>query len=180
MSDRVSRIILLCEDDVHERLVRCYLKECGLKTEPPYFLPRNASREVHGGNDKWVLGEFAKELNACRRRHLTHSKTLLIVIVDADDYSLPDRLSQFVAEPAVSATDPLVFLVPKRHGETWIRAALGHAVNESQDCKNPEPKKSEFREAARVIHGWARDNPEPGPTCVPTLHYALPTWRKIG
>lgn len=54
------------------------------------------------------------------------------------------------------ATDPIVVLIPKRHIETWIRAALGEAVNENDGYKKPEPKKHEVRSAANEIYGWAR------------------------
>jgi hypothetical protein len=177
---RRSQTILLCEDDPQERLVRSYLKECGLNTEPPYLLPRNASREVHGGNVGWVIREFSKELQACRQRHATQANTLLIVVADADDITVIERRGHLVADPPVAANDPLVILIPRRHVETWIRAATRHKVTETDDCKNPEPRKSDVREAAAAIHGWARNAPTPGPTCVPSLLDALPAWRTIG
>jgi hypothetical protein len=179
VSDRVSRTILLCEDDPQERLVRSYLKECGLHTAPPYFVPRNASREVHGGNVGWVLREFPKELHACRQRHKTKARTLLIVVADADAFTVGERQSQLIADPPIVTDDPLVVLIPRRHIETWIRAALRESVNETDSYKKPEPKKSEVRRAAKEIHGWARGNPTPGPTCIPSLQAALPEWLKI-
>lgn len=180
MSDRVSKTILLCEDDAHERLVRSYLKVCGLHTEPPYLIPRNASRAVHGGNVSWVLREFPRELEACRKRHATRASTLLIVVVDADQLAVDVRRAELAADPPWSSADPLVVLIPKRHVEAWIRAALGQTVNEADDYKLPELLKAEFRAAARIIHGWARDNPRPGSACIPSLKTSLPEWRKIG
>jgi hypothetical protein len=172
--------VLLCEDDPQERLVRSYLKRCGLTTEPPYLVPRNASREVHGGNVGWVLREFPKEFEACRRRHATHANTLLIVVVDADHLTVVERRGQLHQATEVSVTDPVVVLIPKRHIETWIRAAIGQTVNETDSYKRPEPKKSEIRRAAEQIHGWAREDPKPGPSCVDSLLASLPEWRKLG
>jgi hypothetical protein len=179
VSDRVSEVILLCEDDEQERLVRAYLKRCGLRTLPPSLRPINASRQVHGGNVTWVLNAFPKELEACRKRHAAHAKTLLIVVVDADDLPVTERRSQLNNPNEVSVSDPVVVLIPKRHVETWIRAANNHVVNEIDDYKKPAPKKEEIREAANQIYGWARDNPKPGPTCVDSLRVSLPEWRKI-
>jgi len=176
VTDRVSKTVLLCEDDPQEQLVRSYLTKCGLNTEPPSFLPRNASRVVRGGNLGWVLREFPKELEACRRRHATHANTLLVVVVDADIYTVAERRGHLNQG---SPADPTVVLIPKRHIETWIRAALGQTVNESDSYKSPEPKRSEIRTAANQIHGWARDNPGAGPTCVDSLRVSLPEWRKI-
>jgi hypothetical protein len=180
VSNRVSETILLCEDDCHERLVRRYLEKCGLRTQPPSLIVKNASRVVHGGNVGWVLAEFAKELEACRRRHQTHASTLLIVVIDADDHSVVEREAHLNSKRQTDGADPLVVLIPKRHIETWIRSALGEAVNENDSYKIPEPTKAEFRAAANQIHGWARGNPAPAVTCVDSLRRSLPNWRRIG
>jgi len=180
MADRVSLTVLLCEDDVQERLVRSYLKECGLNTHPPYLIPRNASREVHGGNVGWVLREFPKELEACRQRHATRANTLLIVVIDADDFAVKDRRSHLQSDVQLAGNDPVAVLDPKRHVETWIRAALGHLVNEVDDYKNPQPKKAEVRTAAKQIYGWVRDKLPAKPMGIPSLIDAMPEWRKIG
>ena len=178
MSDRFSEIILLCEDDGHAMLVKWYLKECGLKTASPNLRVRTASRVVHGGNITWVLEEFPKELPACRNRNL-RARTLLIVVIDSDNHEVEDRRGHLRADPPVSDADQVVVLIPKRHVETWIRAALGQTVDEIEDCKRPTLDRSEIRMAAKQIYDWARDNPMPGPTCVPSLHAAFPEWRKI-
>jgi len=170
----------LCEDDPQERLVRFYMHQCGLKTNPPYILPLNASREVHGGNVTWVIREFPRQLEACRKRHTTNANTLLIVVVDADHKEVEHRGAELVCDPPVKAGDPLVVLIPRRHIETWIRSALGITVDETSDYKKPDPTKSDVRSAASTIHGWARATPKPISTCVPSLRMALPEWRKIG
>ncbi|MCX7047482.1 MAG: hypothetical protein NTX50_18615 [Candidatus Sumerlaeota bacterium] len=126
-----------------------------------------------------MLQEFPKELQACRQRQ-TKAKTLLIAVVDADKLEVDRRRADLKADPQVTPTDPLAVLIPRRHIETWILAAMNRTVNETDDYKKPEPKKSEVQAAAATIHGWARNNPEPGPTCVPSLNSALPEWRKIG
>lgn len=179
MSDRVSETVVLCEDDPQARLVRSYLKKCGLKAKEPFLIARVASREVHGGNVGWVIKEFPKELIACRQRHI-RARTLLIVVVDADNLTVSDRQQQLDTSGAGPGEDPLVVLIPKRHIETWIRNALGNEVNEAASYKSPAPKKSEIKEAAGRIHGWARNTPEPGQICVDSLRASLPEWRRIG
>jgi hypothetical protein len=169
-------MVLLCEDDPQEQIVRRYLERCGLRTLPPTLRVRNASREVYGGNVGWVLREFPKEMEACRNRHAAHAKTLLIVVVDADQGTVADRRAQL----EMKSSDPIVALIPKRHIETWIRAALGDAVNESDSYKNPAPTKAEIKSAADQIHGWARSVPAPGATCVDSLRESLPAFRTLG
>jgi hypothetical protein len=105
---------------------------------------------------------------------------MLIVVADADHHTVAERCSHLDGSIGVSYTDLLVVLIPGRHVETWIRAALGYEVNEIDDYKHPTLKKDYIRAAANQIHGLARDNPEPGPTCVDSLRTSLPQWRKIG
>ena len=176
MSERVSEMVLLCEDDPQEQMVRRYLDRCGFRTLEPTLRVRNASREVYGGNIGCVLREFPREMEACRKRHAVHAKTLLIVVVDADENTVVERRSQL----RTNAGDPIVALIPKRHIETWIRSALGDAVNEKDSYKNPPPKKADIRTAADQIHGWARGNPAPGATCVDSLRTSLPEFRTLG
>lgn len=176
MSDRVSETILLCEDDPQEQMVRGYLSVCGAQTKPPMFIVKNASRAVHGGNVDWALKAFPRELEACRKR-ATQAKTRLIVIVDADDKSVPERRAEL---GTIVEADPAIVLIPKRHIETWIRCALGDSVNEEANYKRPPLKRSQVMDAAKEVHGWARNQPAPGPICVESLRVALPAFRRLG
>jgi hypothetical protein len=128
----------------------------------------------------WVLQQFPIELRACRQRHNVRANTLLIAVADADNYEVAERRNHFQLEPPISPNDPVVILIPKRHVETWIRTALGSVVNERDDYKNPKLEKTEIRQAANAIHAWARDNPPPVATIVPSLRTALSEWRRIG
>src|SRR6516162_4062600 len=96
MSDRVSQTVLLCEDEVHERLVKAYLKQCGRDFRPPYVKSRVASQMQKGGNDVWVLNHVAEEVQACRQRH-KRTRTLLIVVIDADKLTVEKRRSQLAS-----------------------------------------------------------------------------------
>ncbi len=186
MSDRVSRTILLCEDELHERLVREYMKRCRLPTHPPYLVPLVASRLQRGGNVHWVLQRFPEELHACRQRQ-KKAETLLIVVIDADQFTvderrrqLDERLRQEGYEP-LRRTDPVVLLIPRRHVETWLHSLLGETLTEEENCKDRDkPTKDAIRQAADTAYEWARENAPLGPSCVPSLRESLPGWRKIG
>lgn len=184
MSDRVSRMVLLCEDDLQERLTKAYLKRCGLSSLPPEVVSRVASREQQGGNYAWVLAQFPKELHACRQRR---AKTLLIVLIDADDLSVEERRRQLLEKVRSAGLDqfgpdePAVLLIPKRHIETWVRALQSETVTEDGNYKTWEKATKEIlRSAADTLYDWARPNATPGPSCVPSLKEALPLWRRIG
>jgi len=177
--DRTSMIILLCEDDLQEQLVVAYLKRCGIETASPVLVRKNPSRTVHGGNVTWVIREFPKEFEAVRKRHESRANTLLIVVVDADNKDVTERARDLTDGSLIGNGRPLLLLIPKRHIETWIRSALGDNVDETSNYKKPPIGKSEVREAAKTIHGWARDVPPAGQSCAPSLRDALPNWRKL-
>lgn len=183
MSERVSQTFLLCEDDAHAQLVRRYMQKCDLETERS-FIPRIASRAVHGGNVKWVIEEFAKELYACRKRNIL-TKTLLIAVLDADNLEVAERRKQLKDNAEFSGQDSfLVLLIPRRNVETWIQYALNpsHSLNETDDYKKSSKKldKSQFRAAANQIYDWVHMNPKPDLPDVPSLMESLDMWRRIG
>lgn len=185
MSDRVSQTVLLCEDEVHERLVKAYINRCGLRSRPPYVKSLVASQMQKGGNDVWVLNRFVEEVHACRQRH-KRAQTSLIVMIDADKFTVEERRSQLsnrltqAGHQDVRNSEPVIIFIPKRNCETWICALLGRQVEEDEDCKDWErPSREDFRRAADALFQWSRPGATPGPTCVPSLRSALPEWTKI-
>ncbi len=182
MSDRISEVIVLCEDNPQARLIREYLEICGNHGRVRSVV---AARKMHGGNVGWVVEHFPQELHACRQRS-KRSKTLLIVMVDADDHTIVERRKQLLdrviteEHEAVTGADPLVILIPKRHVETWIRAAIGEAVDEQQDYKSRKnPEKDVSRRAANAIYAWARPHQNPPNQLTPSLLASLPLWKQI-
>jgi len=180
VKDRISKTTLLCEDDGHAMLVRSYWKLCKQSVTSSPLEVKNASRIVRGGNIGWVLDQFPKELEAARSRHSARANTLLIVVADADDLSVAMREHNLCDREAYTDSDPLVVLIPKRHIETWVCSAIGGLVGENEDCKRHHLTKADFREAAKRIHDWARNDPSDDSTCVPSLRVALSRWKRIG
>jgi len=185
VAERVSRIILLCEDDAHRRLANEYMKLCNINVKYNVIALVGSERQK-GSAKHWVLQEFPRQLHACRQRS-SRAKTLLIVMVDADEDEVEERKEQLWASVRNAGyqerrdDDPAVLLIPRWHVETWIRALLGESVTEDEPCKGwNDPSKEEMRRAARTAYAWARENAIPGPTCVPSLRSSLPEWRKIG
>jgi len=184
MSEVVSQFVLLCEDQMHERMVRAYMRICGYESLERRIVRLVASEMTSGGNSGWVLDEFPKQLNACRKRQ---AKTLLIVLLDVDTFTVEDRRRQLNERLKASefeplrSDDPLSLLLPKRHVETWIRSLNGEEVSEEDDCKaHRAPDKKVVRDAARILYEWSRTTAVVGDTCVPSLRESLAEWRKIG
>jgi hypothetical protein len=185
MSDRVSQTILLCEDRPQASLVRAYMDRCDLNTKEPFLLPIIASERISGGGVAWVLRELPRQLDACRKRKL-RANSLLVVVADADDFSVDERYRQLNnalradRSKELDDSDPVVVLIPKRHIETWIRFGIGQPTNETDDYKFEGLGRTETREAAKSIYGWAHNNPKPNEGVIPSLRAALPGWSKIG
>jgi hypothetical protein len=184
MNSLASQMVLLCEDKAQERLALAYMKKCGFDARRIRSVV--ASELVPGGNVGWVLDEFPKQLQACRQRN-KKAKTLLVVIVDADQFSveerrrhLCDRLKRDGSE-ALTRDEPAALLIPKRNIETWVHALLGTHVSEEMDYKTRDPfPKNQIAQAALALFEWSRPNATPGETCTFSLRLALPEWRKIG
>jgi len=176
MNNRVYQFVVLCEDDGHATLVCAYLKVCDIGERERTVI--NTSESHHRGISL-VLDQFSIQLKACRQRH-KRARTLLIVVADADAFSVTIREQHLQEREAFTDKDPLVVLIPKRHIETWICAAIHKPVDEDKDCKRYKLRKAEIRDAARQIHEWARFEPPDNSPCVPSLRAALPRWRKIG
>ncbi len=183
------RIVVVCEDQEQQGLLRRYMETCGIDISRDVDFKPIPSRLVgvpsKDSGTKRVREEFVKELRACRAVQ-ARRKVLLVTMIDADkpEWNLESRRKQLETalddERPLTPNDPYVRFVPKRNVETWIRAALGYVVNEKEDYKKTQPSKAEIRTAARQIHGWARNRPDPGPTCVDSLRQSLADWRRIG
>ena len=157
-------------------LVSSYMRICGIDERERRIV--NTTDSGHKGIGA-VLDKFSEELNACRSRQ-KRARTLLIVIADADNYSVEARKGHLSDRSSFNDNDPLVLLIPKKHIETWVCSATGRSVAEADDCKSLKLKKGDFREAARKIHDWAHNDSSVDSTCVDSLRMALPEWRRIG
>ena len=182
-------IVVVCEDQEQQSLLLRYMETCRINTSRDVRLTYVPAR-IEGGKSKdagtkRVKEMFVKELQACRARQ-AKAKTLLITMIDADreKWNYDTRKSELEAtlgdDAPLKIDDPYVLFVPKRHVETWIRAALGSSVNEIDDYKKPMPTKEEIKKAANNIYLWAHDNSTLNPSLIPSLKNSLPDWKKVG
>lgn len=185
MSNRVSQAVLLCEDATQERLVRAFLKECGIKNPDRYLRTKVASKEKQGGGISWVIEKFPDQLLAVRNRQKARAETLLIVMIDADKNSIEERReelndrAQLLGHEKIGQNE-IALLIPKYHVETWIRVLLGETVTEDEDCKGfQKPTKEEIRQAAENLFELSRPNAPLASNCIPSLLASLPVWRML-
>nr|NJM01611.1 hypothetical protein [Desulfobacula sp.] len=150
---KASQIIILCEDKAHEVFVRHFLKKWGVKPRairvPPY--PNGK-----GSGKKHVEDNISPEAEALRRRH---ASTILLVIQDADEFSVDQIKSNLDAKllPPRDANEPIVYIIPKWHIQTWIAYLDGNNVDEEDKdtYKNRYGKLSESKDAHPFIDNLA-------------------------
>ena len=144
---RASEIVILCEDKLHEVVVRRFLTK-GWSVSPrtirvcPY-------PEGRGSGESHVRTQLAKEMKAYRARQ---AATILVAMVDADTGTVAEHQAELDAALTREGVAPrlpgdnVVYLVPKRSIETWLAYLDGEPVVENE----PEEQKSgKFRYKAK-------------------------------
>jgi len=172
-----SLVIVLVEDEHHRMFIRRYLIECGLKE---HAIRIQQSPSGRGSAESWVLKRFVAETRVYRNRQ-ARAGTALIVMIDADNHSVQDRMTQFdqalvdFEQPIVGKSERIARLVPRRNVETWILC-----LNDEQDMNEDTNYTSERRNwhelipsAAEMLCEWTRANAEPPNRCVDSLRIGV-------
>lgn len=132
MSPRRVKIVLLCEDNQHEAFTRRFLKGMGWNTRE---IRVEKSPAASGAAEQWVRITFPKELRIYRSRK-NKAGSALIVMIDADDKSVQERIAELESEcnsqqlEFRTGDEAVAILVPKRNIETWIHYLNGNRANE--------------------------------------------------
>lgn len=154
--NKASQIIVLCEDRAHEIFATRFLKKgwC-VKPRSIRVLPYPNGR---GSGKKYVEENLAGEVQACRGRH---ASTILLVFRDADEQSVGQAISFLDAklQPQREDNEPIAYIIPKWHIETWIAYLSGENVNEldKETYKRKYRTISESKEAHSFIDKLAKD-----------------------
>jgi hypothetical protein len=177
-----SRVIVVLEDDDHEKLLYRYLIECGWKRRQIYISPPPSGQESAEG---WVRREFVKETNAYRNRQ-ARAQTGLIVMIDADKYTVRERWSQLdqalkdSGEKTVGKRERIARLVPKHNVETWILCLNEEPVDEETDYKATRRQWNEsIPTASETLCHWTRSQAEPPIHCVSSLRTGVRELRRL-
>ena len=186
MAKRVANTLVLVEDVAQQSLVLAYLKRTWGKKYSIRNIRLEALPGARGGSgEKHVRDRYANRVKALRSSMGKKASAILIVMIDADNHSTDERhrqLARQLADAELQAranSEPIAVLVPKRHVETWIRALLGNAVDESTDYKRPKPTGQDFKNAAETLYDWTRPNAPLDENCPPSLSAAILEWQRI-
>jgi hypothetical protein len=174
-------VIVLAEDERHQRFIRFYLKQKNYGGREIRFEPLPSGR---GCGEQWVRENYAKQVQAFRARS-AKAGTALIVAIDADTRTVDDRLRQLEqsldSDRAARRADEerIVHLVPRRNIETWILCLSGEQVVEATDYKRRPGVDDQIRPAAESFFAWSRPNAQEPPHNVPSLTAAIPEIKRI-
>lgn len=114
--------------------------------------PSAALSKWKGIRQKICGGQHSLEAEALRRRH---ASTILLVIQDADERSVDQVKSNLDAKllPPRDNNEPIAYIIPKWHIQTWIAYLDGKNVDEADKItyKNMYGKISELKDAHPFI-----------------------------
>jgi hypothetical protein len=177
-----SRVIVLLEDDHHNRLINRYLIKCGWERHE-IRIYRSPAGE--GSAESWVRKEFVKQTNVYRIRQ-ARAQSALIVMIDADTRTVQDRLNQLdhalrkSGNQVVGDSERIARLVPKRNVETWILCLNEEAVDEETDYKKTRNDLSALiPQAAVTLCQWTRSTAEPPNHCVSSLRTGVGELKRL-
>ncbi len=177
---RVSQVIVLAEDERHQRFVRSYLKLIGMGEA----IRNEALPSGRGSGEQWVRERYASAVKAYRWRS-SRAETALVSVIDADagDSSrrvrqLQEGLERAGLEPR-TADERIVHLIPRQNIETWILNLIGHEVDEETDYRRTPEVDDLIHSAAQTLFEWTRPNAVIPAHCTSSLRSAFPELRRL-
>ncbi len=178
---RASLVVVLAEDERHQRLARRYLYRLRYQTHDLRFVDLPNGR---GCGAQWVLQRYAAEVKKYRTR-AAGAKTALMIAIDADTDEVDRRVRQLreALEQAglIARTEgeAIVHLIPKRNVETWVLCLSGRGVDEVLDYSQASDVDTLIAPAALTFFEWSRPHATPPAHCVPSLLAAIPEVRRL-
>ncbi len=135
MSNRKVTVVVVCEDTQQSAFVRRYL----IKRN---FNKRRLRVEIHpggeGSGEQFVRKRLVTEVKQHRQKSsYGNDGILLVAMVDADNYSVEERIEQLSRQLEQHGLDriwpdeKIAVLVPKRNIETWLEYADDQSVDEN-------------------------------------------------
>jgi hypothetical protein len=176
-----SEVIVLVEDNRQQQIIRRYPRRVGLETHAMRFMLPSS-----GSGEQWVREQFPVEVTAYRRRR-ARAETKLVAVIDADNFTLPERLAQLdqkLRENGVEFIrmdiEQVARLIPRRNIETWILCLNAGEVNEDTDYKRTRNDWTELvRPAAETLYAWTRPNTAVPENCIPSLQHGVAELRRL-
>jgi hypothetical protein len=128
MKSRRRRLHVLCEDDLHQRLVERLADRWSIG---PRQRKIHAAPSALGSASDYVLAHYAGAVKGWRAE--SHDANVgLLVVIDGDERGVASRRQQLAQAlrdahmDPITPSDPVAVVVPTWHIETWIAWLCGH------------------------------------------------------
>ena len=168
-------MVLLCEDEEHQRLAWHAFRRLGRQNRVLRILVCPSGR---GAAESWVRQHYAEEVKLHRRKASSQEGLALVVMIDADQQTVEYRHQQFadgLAEAGLegrSSLERIIIWVPKRHVETWVADLLQGGANEEDDYKNAM-RDADYRLAAERFVERCRNSASRPPGSLNSMSRAI-------
>jgi hypothetical protein len=162
-----SLVIVLAEDERHQRFVRHFLYQKGLSTHQIRMEPLPSGK---GCGEQWVRERYPTTVKAYRERS-ARARTALVVVIDADTCDADRRGRQL--------REAITHFVPKRNIETWVLFLDGRSVDEDKDYSLDPDVDQLIRPGAVAFFDMSRVNAAPRSNCIASLLAAIPEARRL-
>ena len=176
-----SLVVVLAEDERHQRLSRQYLYRVGYGRHDIRFADLSSGR---GSGAQWVLQRYPIEVQKFRSR-AAKAKTALVVMIDADTNPIEQRSRQLQASlegggsTLRRADEAIVHLIPRRNVETWVLCLSGEHVDEVEDYSRRPDVDALITTAGEALFRWTRGKVGRPANCVPSLETAIRELRRL-
>lgn len=142
MKSRRHRLHVLCEDDLHQRLVERLADRWSIG---PRQRKIQAAPSARGSASQFVLAHYPDAVKGWRAE--SHDANVgLLVVIDGDEHGVPSRRQQLAQAlrdaqmDPIAPSDPVAVIVPTRHIETWVAWLCGHRpIDERTRYKLDDP-----------------------------------------
>ena len=130
-----SQVVVLAEDQRHQRFVREYLYRKGFERHQIRMEPLPSGR---GCGEQWVRARYTMAVAAYRHRS-AKAASALVVAINADTEAVTRRQQQLrdsltqAQMPERMNNEAIAHFIPKQHIETWLLFLGGRPVDEDTD-----------------------------------------------
>ena len=163
MSRRSVSVVIVCEDIQQSAFVRRYLERRGFEPRRMRILPNPGGQ---GSGELFVRRTLLREIRTHRQKSSYGQGGLTLVgMIDADTYSISERIDQINRELQQSGLDPIqpnekiALFVPERNIESWLRYANGLDVKPEVVYPKRNQQRSCREEVEQFVNVICRTGP---------------------
>ena len=171
--------MILCEDKAHLDFIKGYCVAAGWN--PRSIISEDVSPEARGSAEQWVRERYERTMRSFRSRHRQGRNLIFLVMIDADNRTVPERKRAVERDVQRLAEEPVAIFVPKRNIESWMAYLDGNLrdgdeIGEEENYKNQYGKGVSRRKFGEALRERCRSSTEA--EFPPSLRDACQEWRE--